>query len=94
MGMRMKAGSSPGCSNHQTMEFRILHRRNKAISRIAKLDFRTVTSSRTYLNVAHVRALEGKWAQESFLTFKHRYFQTGASQRVRNQAKVPGDLYE
>lgn len=52
-----------------------------------------VTSSSIYLNVSHVRALEGKWAQESFLTFKHHYFQTGASQRVRNQAKVPGDLY-
>ena len=35
----MKAGIRPGCSNHEIMEFGILNRRNKAVSRIATLDF-------------------------------------------------------
>ena len=38
----MKAGGSPGCSDHEMVDSRILHGRNKAISRIATLDFRRV----------------------------------------------------
>lgn len=37
----MKIGGSLGCSDHEIAEFRILLGRNKAISRIAILDFMT-----------------------------------------------------
>lgn len=36
----IKVGGSLGCSDHETVEYRILHRRNKVISRNATLDFR------------------------------------------------------
>jgi len=47
----LKAGESLGCSDHEMMEFRILHRGSRAISRITTLDFKTanLVSSRTYL---------------------------------------------
>ena len=36
----MKAGGSLECNNYEVVEFRILHGRNKAISRIITLEFR------------------------------------------------------
>jgi len=35
----VKVESSSGCSNHEMVEFKILCRRSKAISRVASLDF-------------------------------------------------------
>lgn len=43
----MKAEGSLGCSDHEIAEFRILLGRNKAISRIAILDFRKACESLT-----------------------------------------------
>ena len=35
----LKAGDSLGCSDHEMVEFRILHVGSRALSRIATLDF-------------------------------------------------------
>ena len=40
MVRKMKFGDSPGCSDHEVVEFRILHERNKASDRIETVDFR------------------------------------------------------
>lgn len=62
----VKARGRLGYSDHDTVEFRILHGRNKRISRIAIPDF-----TRPYFDlfknlfggIPWVRALEGKGAQ-------------------------------
>lgn len=42
---KVKVGGSLGCSDDEIMEFRILHGRNWAKSRIATLDFRRANSN-------------------------------------------------
>lgn len=74
----MKAGISPGCSNHEIMEFGILNRRNKAVSRIATLEFRRAYSDLFKDlpgSIPWVRALKGQGDQESWLVFKNYFFQ-------------------
>ena len=40
----VKVGGRLGCSDHEMLEFRILHGRSRAISRIKTLDFRRANS--------------------------------------------------
>lgn len=74
----MKAEISPGCSDHEIMEFGILNRGNKAVSGIATLELRRANSN--FLkdlpgSIPWVRALKGKGDQASSLTFKNCFFQ-------------------
>jgi len=72
----VKAGGSLGCSDHEMVEFRILHGRSRVISRITPLDFRR-TKFGLFMDllggIPWVRALEGKGVQECWLLFKHHF---------------------
>ena len=62
----IKAWGNIGCSDHKIMEFRILHGKNKAISRIASLNFRRGDFDlfKDLLgSIAWVRSLEGRGAK-------------------------------
>lgn len=63
----VKARGSLGCSDHEIEEFRILSGRNKAVSRIATLDFKRANFV--------LQALEGKGAQKYWLTLKRHFLQ-------------------
>lgn len=80
----------------EIIEFRILCGRNKAVSRTATLDFRRANFYlfKDRLGGILARALEGKGAQESWLTLKHSLFQAqiGASLRAKKQGKVAKGL--
>ncbi|GAB0209615.1 hypothetical protein GRJ2_003427200 [Grus japonensis] len=72
----VKVGGSLGCNDHEMVEFRILHGRSRAISRITTLDFRRANFGlfKDLLGrIPWVRALEGKGAQESWSIFKHHF---------------------
>ena len=72
----VKAGGSPGCSDHEMVDSRILHGRNKPIGRTETLDFRRANLDlfKDLLgDILWVSALKGKGAQESWLTFKHHF---------------------
>ena len=74
----MKAGGSLGCSDQETVEFRILCGRNKAVSTVTIVNFKIASFhlSKTVLGgIPWIGALEGKRAQESWLTFSHHFFQ-------------------
>lgn len=69
----VEAGCSLGCSKHEIVEFKVLCRRNKAISRMAALEFRRANfdlSKNQLRGIPWVRALEGKGAQESLSVFE------------------------
>ncbi|GAB0208404.1 hypothetical protein GRJ2_003306100 [Grus japonensis] len=72
----VKVGGSLGCSDHEMVEFRILHGRSRAVSRITTLDFRRANFGllKDLLGrIPWVRALEGKGAQESWSIFRHHF---------------------
>lgn len=75
----VKAGSRLGCSNQKVVEFRILHRRTKTISRIERIESLYIMRANFVLlkdlhgAILWARALEGKGIQESWLTFKHHF---------------------
>ncbi|GAB0204618.1 mitochondrial enolase superfamily member 1 [Grus japonensis] len=74
----VKAGGSLGCSDHETVEFRILHGSSRAVSRIRSLDFRRTNFGlfKDLLGrIPWVRALEGRGVQESWSIFKHHFLQ-------------------
>ncbi|GAB0206526.1 hypothetical protein GRJ2_003118200 [Grus japonensis] len=74
----VKVGGSLGCSDHENVEFRILHGRSRAMSRITTLDFRRANFGlfKDLLGrIPWVRALEGRGAQESWSIFKHHFLQ-------------------
>lgn len=79
-----KAGSSLGCSDNKTVEFRILCERNRTISWIAILDFKRANfdfMKDLFGSISCVRRLEDKGAQESWSAFKYKM---SATLRVRN----------
>lgn len=70
---------SLGCSDHETVEFRILHEGNKAVSRTTTLNFRRANFGllKDLLGgIPRVKALEEKGVEESWLIFKHQFLQT------------------
>ena len=72
----VKVGGSLGCSDHEMVEFRILHGRSRAITRITTLDFRRANFGlfKDLLGrIPRISALEGRGTQESWLIFKHRF---------------------
>lgn len=73
----MKVVGSFECSNHEIVELRILHGRNKAISGIAILDFRRANFDifkDLLAGIPSVTALEGKGVQENWLIFQYQKF--------------------
>ena len=59
----VKVGGRFGCSDHEMVEFRILHGGSRAISRIKILDFRTSNFGlfkEVLGGIPWVRALEGR----------------------------------
>lgn len=76
LGGDVKAGSRLGCSNQKIVEFRILCRRNKTISRIESLYIRRasfVLFKDLHGAILWARAVEGKGIQESWLALKHHF---------------------
>ncbi|GAB0203192.1 mitochondrial enolase superfamily member 1 [Grus japonensis] len=74
----LKVGGSLGCSDHEMVEFRILHGRNRAISRITTLDFRRANFGLLKDlpgRIAWDRALEDRGVQDSWSIFKHHFLQ-------------------
>jgi len=72
----VKVGGRLGCSDHEMVEFRILHGGSRAISRIKTLDFRTPNFGlfKELLGVIpRARALEGRGVHECWLLFKHHF---------------------
>ena len=72
----VKVGGSLGCSDHELVEFRILHGESRARSRIKTLDIRRANFGffKDLLGeLPWVRALEGRGFQESWLLFKHHF---------------------
>lgn len=68
----MKVGGNLGYSDHETVEFRILRGRQKAISRIAILGFTGAYFSLfedLFGGITWFRALEGKGAKESWTIY-------------------------
>ncbi|GAB0183494.1 hypothetical protein GRJ2_000814700 [Grus japonensis] len=72
----VKLGGSLGCSDHEMMEFRILHERSRATSQITTLGFRSTNfglCKNLLGSMPWVRALEGGGVQESWSIFKHHF---------------------
>jgi len=72
----VKAGGSLGSSDHEMVNFRILHGRNRAISRITALEFRRAIFGlfkELLGGILWARALEGKGVQESWSLCKHHF---------------------
>jgi len=72
----VKTGGSLGCSDHEIVEFRILHGGSRAISRITTLDFRKAIFGlfKDLLGgIQWVRALEGRGIKESWPLSKHHF---------------------
>jgi len=72
----VKVGGSLGCSDHDMVEFRILRRGSRAISKIKTLDFRRANFGlfkELLGGILWVRALEGRGVQESWSLFKHHF---------------------
>ena len=79
-------GGRLSCSDHETVEFRILHGGSRAISRIKNLDFRRANFGlfKDLLGgIPWVRALEGRGVQVSWSLFKHHFL------CAQDQCKIP-----
>ncbi|GAB0208473.1 mitochondrial enolase superfamily member 1 [Grus japonensis] len=88
-----KVGGSLGCSDHEMVEFRILHGRSRAISRITTLDFRRANFGlcKDLLGrIPWVRALEGKGAQETQSIFKHHFLRAQDQSIPKNRKSSKG----
>jgi len=73
----VKAGGRLGCSDHEMVEFRILHGGSRAISRIKTLDFMSANFDlfkELLGGILWVRVLEVMGVQECWLLFKHHFF--------------------
>ena len=72
----VQAGGSLGCSDHEIMNFSILHGGSRAISRIKTLDFRRANFGlfkELLGEILCARALEGRGVQVCWLLFKHHF---------------------
>jgi len=72
----VKSGGSLGCSDHEMVEFRILHEGRRARSRITTLDFRRANFGlfKDLLEgTPWVRALKVREVQESWWQLKHHF---------------------
>jgi len=70
----VKVGGSLGCSDHEMVEFRILHGGSRAISRIKNLDFRRANFDlfkELLGGIPWVGSSEGRGVQESWLLQHH-----------------------
>ena len=73
----VKAGGRLGCSDHEMVEFRILHGGSRAISRIKTLDFMSANFDlfkELLGGILWVRVLEVMGVQECWLLFKDHFF--------------------
>jgi len=64
------------CSDHEMVEFRILHGGSRAVSRIKTLDFRRANFGlfeELLGGILWIRALEGRGGQESWSLFKYHF---------------------
>jgi len=69
----VKVGGRLGCSDHEMVEFRILHEGSRAISRIKTLDLRRANFGlfkELLGGIPCARALEGRGVQEPWSLFK------------------------
>ncbi|GAB0179197.1 hypothetical protein GRJ2_000385000 [Grus japonensis] len=74
----MKLKGSLGCSDHKMVKFKILRAARRARSKLTTLDFRRADFGlfRDLLGrVPWDKALEGRWAQDSWLVFKDHLLQ-------------------
>jgi len=93
----VKVGSSPGCSDHEMVEFRILYGGSRAVSGIKTLDFRRANFGlfKDLLGgIPWGTALEGRGVQESWSLFKHHFLhaQDGCiplSKKARRGGRTP-----
>jgi len=72
----VKVGGSLSCSDHEMVEFRILHGGSRVISRIKTLDFRRANFGlfKDLLGgILWVRAFEGRGVQECWSLFKRHF---------------------
>jgi len=72
----MKAGGSLGSSDHEMVNFRILSRGSRVISRMKTLEFRRANFGlfkEPLLGIPRVMVLEGRGVQESWLLFKNHF---------------------
>jgi len=95
---KVKLKGSLGCSDHETVEFRILRAARRVHSKLTSLDFRRRDFGlfRDLLGrVPLDKALEARGAQESWLIFKDHLLKlrSDASQQRGSQAKIPEGLH-
>jgi len=72
----VKVGGRLGCSDHEMVEFRILHGGSRAISRIKTLDLRRADFAlfkELLGGIPWARALEGRGVQECWSLFKRHF---------------------
>jgi len=72
----VKTGGRLGCSDHEIVEFRILHLGSRVISRIKILDFKRANFGlfkELLAGILCVRALEGRGVQECSSLFKNHF---------------------
>jgi len=72
----VKAGGRLGCSDHEMVEFSILHGGSRVISRIKILDLRRTNFAlfkELLGGIPWARALEGRGVHECWLLFKHHF---------------------
>jgi len=72
----VKVGGRLGCSDHEMMNFRILHGGSRAIRRIQTLDFRRTNYGlfkELLGGIPWLRALEGRGVQEWWSLLKHHF---------------------
>jgi len=73
----VKVGGRLGCTDHEMVEFRILHGRSRAISRIKTLDLRRADFGlfkELLGGIPWARALEGRGVHKSWSLFKRHFF--------------------
>ena len=74
----MKLKGSLGCSDREMVEFKILRAARRARSKLTTLDFKRADFGffRDLLGrIPWDKALEGRWAQDSWLVFKDHLLQ-------------------
>jgi len=72
----VKVGGRLGCSDHEMVEFRILHGGSRALSRIKTLDFRRANFGlfkELLGGIPWARALKGRGIQECWLLSKRHF---------------------
>lgn len=84
-------GGSLGCSDDKIVDFKILCRRCKAISRIATLHIRRANFEDLLGGIPWAALLERKGAHESRLALKHHFCQAQDQRISKNVSKKSGE---